>query len=75
MSVQRLLTLAGAADPLTRGLATASSCHGFGVAALAATEPQAMPIAALGYGLTGIFASLWAAVPPVQAALRSLAGA
>ena len=32
-------------------------------------------IAALGYGLTGIFASLWAAVPPMQAALRSLAGA
>ena len=38
---QRLLNLGGIADPLTRGLATASSCHGFGAATLAASEPQA----------------------------------
>lgn len=75
MGVQRLLTIFGFADPLSRGLATASSCHGFGVAALAATEPQAMPMAALGYGLTGIAASLWVAVPPVRDALRTFAGA
>ena len=75
MGVQRLLTIFGFVDPLSRGLATASSCHGFGVAALAATEPQAMPMAALGYGLTGISASVWVALPPVRDALRALAGA
>ena len=72
---QRLLTMGGFLDPLSRGLATASSCHGFGTAALAATEPAALPFCALSYGLTGIAASLWAAVPQVQAALRACAGA
>ena len=71
---QRLLTLGGFLDPLSRGLATASSCHGFGTAALAATEPAALPFCALGYGLTGIAACLWAAMPPVQAALKIIAG-
>jgi len=72
---QRLLDLGGFADPLVRGLATASSCHGFGTAALAATEPAALPFCALSYGLTGIAASLWAAVPQVQTAVKSIAGA
>ena len=72
---QRLLNMGGFADPLVRGLATASSCHGFGTAALAATEPAALPFCALSYGLTGIAASLWAAVPQVQTTLKSLAGA
>ena len=71
---QRLLTLGGFVDPLVRGLATAASCHGFGTAALAATEPAALPFAALGYGLTGIAASRWAAVPAVQSMLKGLAG-
>ena len=71
---QRLLTMGGFADPLVRGLATASSCHGFGTAALAATEPAALPFCALSYGLTGIAASLWAAVPQVQAVVKVLAG-
>ena len=47
MFTQRLMTAFGF-DPLTRGLATASSCHGFGAATLAATEPAALPFAALG---------------------------
>jgi len=72
---QRLLNMGGFVDPLSRGLATAASCHGFGTAALAATEPAALPFCALGYGLTGIAASLWAAVPLVQSVLRSIAGA
>ena len=75
MGVQRLLNMGGFADPLVRGLACASSCHGLGVAALAATEPAALPFCALSYGLTGIAASLWAAVPQVQTGLRAIAGA
>ena len=71
---QRLMTVVGFVDPLTRGLATASSCHGFGTAALAATEPAALPFCALGYGLTGIAASCWVVVPQVRAALLALAG-
>lgn len=73
--VQRLLNIGGFTDPLVRGLACASSCHGLGLAALAATEPAALPFCALSYGLTGIAASLWAAVPAVQSALRAIAGA
>ena len=58
MGVQRLLNMGGFADLLVRGLACASSCHGLGVAALAATEPAALPFCALSYGLTGIAASV-----------------
>ena len=72
---QRLLNAGGLMDPLVRGLATASSCHGFGTAALAATEPAALPFCALAYGLVGIAASLWAAIPQVQTMLKALAGA
>jgi putative effector of murein hydrolase len=39
---------------VTRGLATAGSCHGLGTAALAAKEPAALPFCALAYGLIGI---------------------
>jgi len=55
-------------------LTTTPPPHRFGTAALAATEPAALPFAALGYGLTGIAASLWAAVPAVQSMLKGLAG-
>ena len=72
---QKLLNVAGFADPLIRGLATASSCHGFGTAALAATEPAALPFCALSYGLTGIAASLWSVAPAVQGMLKLIAGA
>ncbi len=72
--VVRLLNAARFTDPLVRGLATSSSCHGFGTAALAATEPQALPFAALGYGLTGIASSCWVQVPAVRDTLIALAG-
>jgi len=71
---QRLLTLGGFADPLVRGLATAAACHGFGAAALAATEPAALPFAALGYGLSGISASVWVVPAPVRTLLQTIAG-
>lgn len=73
-SVQRLLDLGRIVDPVTRGLSTAGSCHGLGTAALAAKEPNALPFCALAYGLIGVAASCWAAVPQVQAALQMLAG-
>ena len=74
VACRSLLNMGGFMDPLVRGLATASSCHGFGTAALAATEPAALPFCALSYGLTGIAASLWAAVPAVQMMLKGIAG-
>ena len=61
-------------DPITRGLATAGSAHGLGTAALAAAEPEALPFCALAYGLIGIAASSWVAVPPVRIGLAKLAG-
>jgi len=72
---QRLLNLGGFVDPVTRGLATAGSCHGLGTAALAAKEPAALPFCALAYGLIGIAGTVWTSLPPVNAFLRMLAGA
>ncbi len=72
-SAQKLLDLARFADPVTRGLATASAAHGLGTAALAAKEPQALPFCALAYGLIGISASCWAAVPAVREMLKGIA--
>lgn len=73
-SCQRLMDVARIADPVTRGLATAGSSHGLGTAALAAKEPAALPFAALAYGMMGVAASCWAAIPPVREALQALAG-
>jgi len=73
---QKLLDKGGyKGDPITRGLATAGSAHGLGTAALAASEPEALPFCALAYGLIGIAASSWAAVPAVQVVVAKLAGA
>ena len=73
-SVQRLLDLGRILDPVTRGLATAGSCHGLGTAALARAEPNALPFCALAYGLMGVAASCWAAIPQVRGGLAVLAG-
>ena len=71
---QALLTKAGYADPIARGLATAGAAHGLGTAALARSEPEALPFCALGYALIGVAASVLAALPPVTAALMALTG-
>ncbi|KAK0590616.1 hypothetical protein LWI29_029433 [Acer saccharum] len=39
-------------DPISRGIATASSAHGLGTAALSAKEPEALPFCAIAYALT-----------------------
>ncbi|XP_002982386.2 plastidal glycolate/glycerate translocator 1, chloroplastic isoform X1 [Selaginella moellendorffii] len=61
-------------DPIARGMATASSAHGLGTAALSAKEPEALPFCAIAYALTGIISSVVAAVPVVQQSLVALAG-
>ena len=71
---QALLTWAGYTDPIARGLATAGAAHGLGTAALARSEPDALPFCALGYALIGVAASVLAALPPVTAALMALTG-
>lgn len=73
-TAQKLLDSGKFKDPVTRGLSTAGSAHGLGTAALAAAEPEALPFCALAYGLIGIAASSWCAVPAVRALLRGLAG-
>ena len=73
---QKLLDAAGHKDdPITRGLSTAGSAHGLGTAALAAGEPESLPFCALAYGLIGVAANAWCAVPAVRGLLRSIAGA
>ncbi|KAL7595758.1 plastidal glycolate/glycerate translocator 1, chloroplastic [Lactuca sativa] len=59
-------------DPIARGIATASSAHGLGTAALSAKEPEALPFCAIAYGLTGIFGSLVCSVPAVRQSLLAI---
>jgi putative effector of murein hydrolase len=70
-----VLNKVGAKDPITRGLATAASAHGLGTAALAGSEPEALPYCALAYALSGIISSVLVAVPFIQAALIGIIGA
>ncbi|CAD5180301.1 plastidal glycolate/glycerate translocator 1, chloroplastic [Musa acuminata AAA Group] len=61
-------------DPIARGIATASSAHGLGTAALSAKEPEALPFCAIAYALTGIFGSLLCSVPAVRQSLLFIVG-
>ncbi|CAM8982984.1 unnamed protein product [Rhodiola kirilowii] len=61
-------------DPIARGIATASSAHGLGTAALSAKEPEALPFCAIAYALTGIFGSVICSVPIVRQSLLAIAG-
>ncbi|KAK3005632.1 hypothetical protein RJ639_017681 [Escallonia herrerae] len=61
-------------DPVARGIATASSAHGLGTAALSAKEPEALPFCAIAYALTGIFGSLVCSVPVVRQSLLAVIG-
>ncbi|WOL15043.1 plastidal glycolate/glycerate translocator 1, chloroplastic [Canna indica] len=61
-------------DPIARGIATASSAHGLGTAALSAKEPEALPFCAIAYALTGIFGSLICSVPAVRQSLLFIVG-
>ncbi|KAJ4784904.1 Antiholin-like protein LrgB [Rhynchospora pubera] len=72
--VQAVMDKLGLNDPIARGIATASSAHGLGTAALSAKEPEALPFCAIAYALTGIFGSLICSVPAVRQSLVLTAG-
>lgn len=72
--VQAMLDKLQFHDPIARGLATASSAHGLGTAALSAKEPEALPFCAIAYALTGIFGSLFCSVPIVRQSLLAVIG-
>ncbi|GLJ46637.1 hypothetical protein SUGI_0982720 [Cryptomeria japonica] len=72
--VQTLLDKLGLDDPIARGMATASSAHGLGTAALSAKEPEALPFCAIAYALTGIFGSLLCSIPAVRQSLLFVVG-
>ncbi|XP_059275567.1 plastidal glycolate/glycerate translocator 1, chloroplastic [Lycium ferocissimum] len=72
--VQAVLDKLGFNDPIARGIATASSAHGLGTAALSAKEPEALPFCAIAYALTGIFGSLICSVPAVRQSLLAIVG-
>ncbi|KAI3978330.1 hypothetical protein MKX01_013128 [Papaver californicum] len=73
--VQVMLDKLKLKDPIARGIATASSAHGLGTAALSAKEPEALPFCAIAYALTGIFGSLICSVPMVRKSLLFIVGA
>ncbi|XP_073158830.1 plastidal glycolate/glycerate translocator 1, chloroplastic [Henckelia pumila] len=70
--VQATLDRLGFRDPIARGIATASSAHGLGTAALSAKEPEALPFCAIAYALTGIFGSLLCSLPAVRQSLLAI---
>ncbi|KAG0474751.1 hypothetical protein HPP92_014437 [Vanilla planifolia] len=70
--VQAVMDKLGLNDPIARGIATASSAHGLGTAALSAKEPEGLPFCAIAYALTGIFGSLLCSVPAVRQSLLLL---
>ncbi|KAL3500058.1 hypothetical protein ACH5RR_039151 [Cinchona calisaya] len=72
--VQTVLDKLGFSDPIARGIATASSAHGLGTAALSAKEPEALPFCAIAYALTGICGSLICSVPAVRQSLLAVVG-
>ncbi|XVF52089.1 hypothetical protein PTKIN_Ptkin04bG0236900 [Pterospermum kingtungense] len=72
--VQAMLDKLRFRDPIARGIATASSAHGLGTAALSAKEPEALPFCAIAYGLTGIFGSLFCSVPVIRQSLLAVVG-
>ncbi|XP_057466634.1 plastidal glycolate/glycerate translocator 1, chloroplastic-like [Actinidia eriantha] len=72
--VQAMLDKLHFRDPIARGIATASSAHGLGTAALSAKEPEALPFCAIAYALTGIFGSLICSVPVVRQSLLAVIG-
>lgn len=72
--VQAMLDKLRLFDPIARGIATASSAHGLGTAALSAKEPEALPFCAIAYALTGIFGSLLCSVPAVRQSLLLITG-
>ncbi|KAK3037657.1 hypothetical protein RJ639_030434 [Escallonia herrerae] len=72
--VQAMLDKLRFQDPVARGIATASSAHGLGTAALSAKEPVALPFCAIAYALTGIFGSLVCSVPLVRQSLLAVIG-
>lgn len=72
--VQAVLDKLSLKDPIARGIATASSAHGLGTAALSAKEPEALPFCAIAYALTGIFGSLICSVPAVRQSLLMIVG-
>ncbi|MED6161226.1 Plastidal glycolate/glycerate translocator 1, chloroplastic [Stylosanthes scabra] len=72
--VQATLDKLGFRDPIARGIATASSAHGLGTAALSAKEPEALPFCAIAYALNGIFGSILCSIPAVRQSLLALVG-
>ncbi|KAI5419059.1 variant 2 [Lathyrus oleraceus] len=72
--VQATLDRLRFSDPIARGIATASSAHGLGTAALSAKEPEALPFCAIAYALNGIFGSLLCSVPIVRQSLLAIIG-
>ncbi|CAO2838067.1 unnamed protein product [Amaranthus hypochondriacus] len=61
-------------DPIARGIATASSAHGLGTAALSAKEPEALPFCAIAYSLTGIVGCVLCSIPAVRQSLLAVVG-
>jgi putative effector of murein hydrolase len=61
-------------DEILRGVAQAASAHGLGTSALAESEPEALPFAAVTIAAMGTISNLLLMVPAIKGALVALLG-
>lgn len=71
---QVLMTRLHLRDEISRGVAQASSAHGLGASALAATESQALPFSAVTIAAMGTVSNVLLCVPVLQGALLAITG-
>jgi putative effector of murein hydrolase len=61
-------------DEISRGVTQAASSHGMGTAAMAASEPQALPFCAVTIAIMGTVSNLLLCIPVVAQALLAITG-
>lgn len=71
---QALMSRMGLRDEISRGVAQASSAHGLGASALAATESQALPFSAVTIAAMGTISNMLLCVPVLRGALLAITG-
>lgn len=71
---QVLMSRLGLQDEISRGVAQASSAHGLGASAMAATEPQALPFCAVTIAAMGTVSNVLLCVPVLRSALLAVTG-
>jgi putative effector of murein hydrolase len=71
---QLVLGMLRVRDEISRGVAQASSAHGLGASAMAASEPQALPFCAVTIVIMGTVSNVLVCMPVFRSALQAVTG-